>query len=221
MSTSETNRDPLCRDVEERMTEVLDGTASRELTDHIADCDSCRDTRYEAERAANIVTKAGADFVADAGFEDRILARIDVDKLPAPTGAVPRSLTSAPSSNVTSNVTSSSSSITSSKPVPATRTEAPASVEKISERQVIESARTELAAPARHDTLVSEGSNRARRANRVLRMKRVRRDQPARWSMLQLLHEPSRCRKNQPLASARRPRRRKLPRNLSRRPGPR
>jgi len=140
------------------MTEVLDGTASRELTDHIADCDSCRDTRYEAERAANIVTKAGADFVADAGFEDRILARIDVDKLPAPTGAVPRSLTSAPSSNVTSNVTSSSSSITSSKPVPATRTEAPASVEKISERQVIESARTELAAPARHDTLVSEAT---------------------------------------------------------------
>lgn len=153
MSTSETNRGPLCRDVEERMTEVLDGTASSELTDHIADCDTCRDMRYEAERAASIVAKAGADFVADAGLADRILARIDVDKLPAPTGAVPRSLTSAPSSNVTNP----SSSITSSKPA-TTRTEAPASVEKISERQVIESARTELAAPSRHDTLVSEAT---------------------------------------------------------------
>lgn len=144
MSTSETNQDRLCREVEERMTEVLDGTAPRELTDHIADCDACRDTRYEAERAAAFVGKAGADFQADAGFADRILARIDVDKLPAPTGAIPKSLTSAPASNVAS------------KPVSSPRTEAPVSSEKISERQVIESAKTELAAPLRHDTLVSE-----------------------------------------------------------------
>ncbi len=154
MSTTETNQDRLCREVEERMTDVLDATASLELTDHIADCDKCRDTRYEAERAANVVAKAGADFVADAGFTDRILARIDVDKLPAPTGAVPRSLTSAPSSNVTS----SSTSVTSSKPVSTTPTDTPASVEKISERQVIESAKTEIAVRSRHDTLQSEAT---------------------------------------------------------------
>lgn len=148
MSTSETNQDRLCREVEERMTEVLDGTAPSELSDHIADCDACRDTRYEAERAAALVAKAGADFHADAGLADRILARIDVDNLPAPTGAVPKSLTSAPASNVPSNV--------SSKPVSSPRTEVPVSSEKISERQVIESARTELAVPSRHDTLVSE-----------------------------------------------------------------
>lgn len=144
MSTSETNQDRLCREVEERMTEVLDGTAPRELTDHIADCDACRDTRYEAERAAAFVGKAGADFQADADFADRILARIDVDKLPSPTGAIPKSLTSAPASNVAS------------KPVSSPRTEVPISSEKISERQVIESAKTELAMPSRHDTLVSE-----------------------------------------------------------------
>jgi len=148
MSTPETNQDRLCREVEERMTEILDGTAPSELTDHVADCDTCRDTRYEAERAAALVGKAGADFQADAGLADRILARIDVDKLPAPTGAIPKSLTSAPASNVPSNV--------SSKPASTTRTETPVSSEKISERQVIESAKTELAAPLRHDTLVSE-----------------------------------------------------------------
>jgi ferric-dicitrate binding protein FerR (iron transport regulator) len=144
MSTSETNQDRLCREVEERMTDVLDGTAPGELMDHVADCDICRDARYEAERAAAVVKKAGADFQADAGFADRILARIDVEKLPAPTGAVPRSLTSAPSSNVAS------------KPASTTRTEAPISSEKISDRQAIESAKTEVVAPVRNDTLVSE-----------------------------------------------------------------
>ncbi len=144
MSTSETNQDRLCREVEDRMTEVLDGTASRELMDHIADCDTCRDNRYEAERVAAAVAKAGADFQADAGFADRILARIDVNNLPAPTGAIPRSLTSTPASNVTS------------KPVSSGRTEVPVSSEKQSEREVIESAKTEFAPRSRHDTLPSE-----------------------------------------------------------------
>ncbi len=148
MSTSETNQDRLCKDVEERMTEVLDGTASRELMDHIADCDTCRDNRYDAERVASVVAKAGADFQADAGLADRILGRIDVDKLPAPTGAIPRSLTSTPASNVPSNVTS--------KPVSSGRTEAPVSSEKKSEREIVESAKTELAIPSRHDTMPSE-----------------------------------------------------------------
>lgn len=147
MSTNETNQTQLCRDVEERMTEILDGTAPSELIDHVADCDTCRDTRYEAERAANLVAKAGADFQADAGLADRILGRIDVDKLPAPTGAIPKSLTSTPASNV------------SSKPISSTRTEAPVSSAKESDRQVIESAKTELAAPLRHNTLVSEADS--------------------------------------------------------------
>ncbi len=148
MSTSETNQDRLCREVDERMTEVLDGTAPRELMDHLADCDVCRDNRYDAERTASFVTKAGADFQADAGLADRILARIDVDKLPAPTGAIPRSLTTSVSSVTPSNV--------SSKPTSAPRTEVPISAPKISEREVIESAKTELAARERHDTLPSE-----------------------------------------------------------------
>ncbi len=135
MSTNETNQDRLCREVEERMTEVLDGTAPRELTDHIADCDTCRDNRYEAERVEKFVGKAGADFRPDADFAERILGRIDLDKLPAPTGLTPKSIVASPTS------------ITASEPTPSA---------KDSERAVIESAKTELAAPSRHDTLQSE-----------------------------------------------------------------
>ena len=107
MSTTQTNQDRLCREVEERMTEVLDGTAPGELTDHVADCDACRDTRYEAERAAALVAHAGADFRADAGFADRVLARIDVDKLSASSSATATAPTS----------------ITASKPAPSTKAE--------------------------------------------------------------------------------------------------
>lgn len=97
MSTSETNAGGLCREVEEQIAEVLEGTASQALYDHLADCDVCRDLRHDAERAAELVAHAGADFRVDAGFADRVLARLDVDKREAPAGATPKSVTRAPS----------------------------------------------------------------------------------------------------------------------------
>ncbi|UQA61556.1 VIT domain-containing protein [Polyangium aurulentum] len=98
MSTSETNAGGLCREVEEQIADVLEGTAPQALYDHIADCDACRDLRHDAERAAELVSHAGADFRADAGFADRVLARLDVAKLEAPAGAASKSVTRVPSS---------------------------------------------------------------------------------------------------------------------------
>lgn len=51
-----------CLEVQERLSEVLDGEAPGSLYDHIADCDACRDLRYEAELAAAKIANAAADF---------------------------------------------------------------------------------------------------------------------------------------------------------------
>lgn len=69
---STTHPSPLCSEVDDRLTEVLDGTAPVALYDHIADCDACRDRRHVAEEAAGLVGGAGADFVVPAGFADRL-----------------------------------------------------------------------------------------------------------------------------------------------------
>ncbi|MDI1448949.1 VIT domain-containing protein [Polyangium sp. 6x1] len=95
MSTSETNVGGLCREVDERIAEVLDGSAPKELFEHIADCDACRDLKYDAERAAELVGHAGGDFRADAGFADKVLAKLDVENLKPPAGVAPKSVEAA------------------------------------------------------------------------------------------------------------------------------
>ena len=40
-----------CDRVVEEMAGVLDGSAPPELLEHAASCDTCRDARYDAERA--------------------------------------------------------------------------------------------------------------------------------------------------------------------------
>src|SRR6185503_1741248 len=73
----------LCAEVTEHMADVLDGSADRRLLDHIAECDSCRDARHDAERARALVERAGADFVAPADLEARLAAALERRK-PAP-----------------------------------------------------------------------------------------------------------------------------------------
>ena len=67
----------LCRQVDEQMAELLDGTASDELYDHVADCDRCRDARYDAEQVAELVEDSGADFVVPEDFSRRVLNAVD------------------------------------------------------------------------------------------------------------------------------------------------
>ncbi len=80
----------LCLQVEDNLADVLDGSADAALYEHIADCDACRDLRYDAERAAGVVKSASADFRAPAGFADSLLARLDAARPDGPsTSAAP------------------------------------------------------------------------------------------------------------------------------------
>lgn len=67
----------LCREVEEELARIADGTAARELFEHVASCDACRDARHEAERAARAVGAAAADYVHPTSFDDALLAKLD------------------------------------------------------------------------------------------------------------------------------------------------
>jgi Vault protein inter-alpha-trypsin domain/von Willebrand factor type A domain/FecR protein len=95
-----TENDRMCVEVEEQLTEILDGTASARLFDHLAGCDRCRDLRYEAERAGARVASAGVDFRPADDFFDRLVARLDAARpedhaASAPRESAPRSTASA------------------------------------------------------------------------------------------------------------------------------
>jgi hypothetical protein len=78
--TTHDGTQPACREVEDALAQVLDGTAPASLFDHIADCDACRDLRHDAARAAEIVGHAGADFhpaSGGEGFATELMARLD------------------------------------------------------------------------------------------------------------------------------------------------
>lgn len=77
----------LCLQLEESLADVLEGSAEAALYEHIADCDACRDLRYDAERAAEVVKHASADFRAPAGFADSLLAKIDAARPNGPGSA--------------------------------------------------------------------------------------------------------------------------------------
>jgi hypothetical protein len=86
----------LCTEVIDNMADVLDGSADQRLLDHIADCDTCRDARHDAERARLLVEKAGADFVAPADLEARLAAALEKRKPAAAPTAAPTAAPPAP-----------------------------------------------------------------------------------------------------------------------------
>ncbi len=77
----------LCLQVEDHLADVLDGSADAALYEHIADCDACRDLRYDAERAAGVVKSASADFRAPAGFAESLLAKLDAARPDGPNAS--------------------------------------------------------------------------------------------------------------------------------------
>src|SRR4051812_18847989 len=88
---STTDKNALCGEVEEALSEILDGTASARLFDHVADCDACRDMRHEATLAAERVRAAGADFRPADDFADRLIERLEAARPGAPAASAPRS----------------------------------------------------------------------------------------------------------------------------------
>jgi hypothetical protein len=65
-----------CVEVEESIADVLEGLASAKLMEHIAECDLCRDFRYEAEQAVLAMESVGADFHPTEGFPDRMVGLV-------------------------------------------------------------------------------------------------------------------------------------------------
>lgn len=65
-----------CREVDDNISEVLEGIASDALFDHIASCDRCRDARHEAEQLARRVADAGGDYRLAADLEARLLRQL-------------------------------------------------------------------------------------------------------------------------------------------------
>jgi hypothetical protein len=66
-----------CGDVDEHLSELLDGVAPSSFAAHLAGCERCRDARFEAERALRWVRAAGADATLASDFEARLFARLD------------------------------------------------------------------------------------------------------------------------------------------------
>src|SRR4029453_14968376 len=78
------HQDELCREVEESIADLLGGQAPARLVDHIAGCDTCRDLKYEAEQASEMVAHAGADFRASDLGVDRIVEGVLVQRPDGP-----------------------------------------------------------------------------------------------------------------------------------------
>jgi len=80
-----------CDSVAQQLGRVLDGSASAELLAHVVGCDACRDARYEAERARDLVSQAGHDFQLPEGLESMLAAQTPAPSSPiAPLTVTPR-----------------------------------------------------------------------------------------------------------------------------------
>ncbi|HEX2873958.1 MAG TPA: VIT domain-containing protein [Polyangiaceae bacterium] len=69
---NQTGSSATCQRTVEEMASVLDGSAPPEVLEHVADCDTCRDARYDAERAELLMGEAGGDFQLPEDFAARL-----------------------------------------------------------------------------------------------------------------------------------------------------
>src|SRR5690242_384874 len=77
----------LCAEVTASLAEVLDGTARAPLYEHLAECDTCRDARHDAEQVRALAVAAGADHEATSELEQRVLAALEREPEHAPAGS--------------------------------------------------------------------------------------------------------------------------------------
>src|SRR5262245_13904370 len=81
---STTSIGALCAEVEESLCDLLEGTASARIYDHVAECDRCRDLKHEGAIAAERVKDAGADFRPAEDFTEKLIGRLEAAR---PEGA--------------------------------------------------------------------------------------------------------------------------------------
>jgi len=87
----------MCERSVDEMASVLDGSASAELLAHVAECDPCRDARYDAERAELLMSEAGSDFQLPAAFAEKLNAASVAPSPAAPTPPVDVRASTSPS----------------------------------------------------------------------------------------------------------------------------
>ena len=83
---------PKCAEVMDDLGLIIDGDqdALARHADHLATCDVCRDARYDAERAAEMVRQSGADYRPPGDLEPRVLGTLEKRNATVPrTAAVP------------------------------------------------------------------------------------------------------------------------------------
>ncbi|MCL2825026.1 MAG: FecR domain-containing protein, partial [Polyangiaceae bacterium] len=78
-----------CVQVGEHIDEVVQGTADPRLLEHIAECDACRDLRFDAEAAINAIKQAGADYVHPENFDTLLDGKLDSAKSLPPSQPQP------------------------------------------------------------------------------------------------------------------------------------
>ncbi len=66
-----------CREVDENMSDVIDGVAEDSLFDHMATCERCRDARYDAEQVIVRLRDAAADYRFPEELAETLLHRLD------------------------------------------------------------------------------------------------------------------------------------------------
>jgi Mg-chelatase subunit ChlD len=77
----------LCREVDENMSDILEGVAREALFDHLAGCERCRDARHDAEQSLSQVRDAALDYRFPVGLEARLLASLPEEQEQTPERA--------------------------------------------------------------------------------------------------------------------------------------
>ncbi len=69
----------VCREVDENMSDIIEGVAPGDLFEHVATCERCRDARYDAEQMIVKLSDAGADYRCPEGLEARLMTALGAE----------------------------------------------------------------------------------------------------------------------------------------------
>lgn len=80
-----TEAESVCQQVDDNMSDIIDGVAPAALFDHVAGCERCRDARFETEQVLLRVGSTSDDYRFPEELEARLMAALDArEAAPAP-----------------------------------------------------------------------------------------------------------------------------------------
>jgi hypothetical protein len=72
-----TNASEACERVRETLADVVEGTASDDVLAHLAHCQRCQELRRGADRARDLVARAGAAYVVPVDIVERVMGAVE------------------------------------------------------------------------------------------------------------------------------------------------